>query len=158
MSELKYLAIGCPRSGTGYVSQLLTAGGIPCSHEGLYNVGGEIADWWQGEWQAESSWLAVPHLAKIPSATTIVRVMRDPVASIRSMVRIGLFSEPDNKARAFIYQHCPGLRAIANPFEAAVLFWADWDERIKRAMVRHGGRCETFAVDADQPEKLFRKM
>ena len=60
-SNLKYLIVGTGRSGTGYVSQLLTLNGVPCGHEDIFNPWSNTVPS-NNEFLADASWLGAPHI------------------------------------------------------------------------------------------------
>ena len=92
MKNIKYLIIGCGRSGTGFLSSVITLSGKYCSHEKIFDEAGLTVDSIAQEHEYESSWYAVPYLITLPSHIKILHVTREPQKVINSFYRIGIFS------------------------------------------------------------------
>ena len=110
-----FIITGCARSGTAYTSRLLTAAGVPCTHEEVFSL--EVAetvsaDGWRaacrrwrkpGDWadpdsdspappaKGESSWLAAPLLDQLPKDILVFHQLRNPLHVIRSLMRRRFF-------------------------------------------------------------------
>ena len=93
MKKIKCLIIGCGRSGTGFLSSVLTLSGKYCSHEKIFDETGIKVDAFLQGQEVESSWYAVPFLNVIPKNIKILHVTRDPKKVIASFYRIGIFSK-----------------------------------------------------------------
>ena len=89
MKNVKYLIVGCGRSGTGFMSHAVSLTGKSCGHENVFHVSGIDAS---SPLEFECSWYAVPHLSQIPRSTRILHLVRNPQSVIRSFYRIGLFA------------------------------------------------------------------
>ena len=89
MNDLKFLIVGCGRSGTGFFSGLVEAGGMRCGHEEIFNAERIFRS---SDLRYESSWYAVPYLDLIPDNVNIVHVIRNPQEVISSFHRIGLLA------------------------------------------------------------------
>lgn len=88
MNDLKFLITGCGRSGTNFLSQLISASGQRCGHEEMFNLTGSR----DNTLRYESSWYAVPYLHDLPRPCGILHIVRDPAKVARSFYRIGLLS------------------------------------------------------------------
>lgn len=97
---MKLVVTGTGRCGTGYMARRLTAAGLPCGHEAVFNPtnvkGGERAIWdAAGRVEAESSWMAAPYLNRAKERNAVVLlVLRDPEAIVRSLLGIRFFETP----------------------------------------------------------------
>jgi len=90
MKNLKYLIVGCGRSGTGFLASVISASGKnECGHEKIFNVYGinkNVSN------EYESSWYSVPYLNFLSPNVKIVHIVRHPKKVIESFHRIGMFS------------------------------------------------------------------
>ena len=107
----RFLVTGCARSGTGYIATLLTALGVPCGHERVFNPltlgkGDELL--WPDASPGESSWLAAPFIPNLPEEVLILHQVRETVAMIRSKVRTRFFEVP-TWYKSFAERVCPEL-------------------------------------------------
>lgn len=123
------LIVGTGRSGTGYVAQLLTLAGLPCTHEGVYHpdsVLGLEPIIWQGD--AEASWLAVPALPL--RDTTTVLVLRHPLAVVRSRVALGRFADakPQDDYEEVVHRATPEVFDQPTPAARALDHWIAWNQ------------------------------
>ncbi len=133
MSAERFLITGCGRSGTGYTAQLLTALGYQCGHEEIFSItavsGGRVA--WPDTYLGDSSWLAAPYLHEMPAGTAILHQVRDPLAVVRSLVRIRLFEVPGPYLE-FLASHLEGIDRCP-PVEAALRYWDEWNGLVEEA-------------------------
>lgn len=126
--------IGTGRSGTGYMSRLITeaTGHATCGHEGWF---AELGDRTPGL-DVDSSWLALPAIEAGTWAGPIVHVVRNPVACVASLLRTEFFGAiVDAPYPTFALANCaPAADALAiSPIAAAVEFWAHWNARCAAA-------------------------
>lgn len=132
------LVTGTGRCGTGYVAQVLTSVGVPCSHEGLFHpfhdplaavAERQANPWWN--WQASSSWLAAPFLGRPElDGVTVVHLVRHPKRVIDSMTYMQLVANPPGAYRAFRLKHLPELRGLP-PVEYAAATYVKWNRMIE---------------------------
>ena len=80
--KIQYIFTGTPRSGSGFVSQLLTSGGLKIGHEMFFGMPGH--GFYPRGAVGDSSWLALPLLNMYPEAKKI-HVVRDPLKTISSL-------------------------------------------------------------------------
>lgn len=150
------IVTGTGRCGTGYIAHVLNSVNVKCSHEGVFAAyhdaqGPVIPDglstdeeiigrvkkrhqnaWWN--WQADSSWMAVPYLERPElEKMTVVHLVRDPKKTIDSMVRTGGFN-PDIGGLFWQFQvkHLPALLETDDRKIRAGLFYTKWNERAER--------------------------
>lgn len=141
MSRLSYLIVSTPRSGTRYAARLLSAAGLQCGHEqafGFRKLWSEVG--WrlerndrEGVW-GDSSWLAAPFLDQVPEDVAIIYQMRNPLDTIRSIIRQNLTTEPYVKPGQFAWEQTPNLRGSDSVSDVMVKFWCGWHERIQAAL------------------------
>lgn len=127
-SSPRLIFTGTGRSGTGYVSQLMNEIGIKCGHENVFSpqavLRRELIDW--QDYQADSSWLAVPMLPykkETDRVVLIVRPMKDVVASLLSLG----FATRADQYHAVIQETTPMTFAAQEPLERAVNHWVRWN-------------------------------
>lgn len=124
----RFVVVGTGRSGTGYMSNLLTACGIPCGHEQVFGPAqatrAEPVVW--GKWEADASWLAVPRLPML--GVPVVLVTRHPLPTVRSMVRIGQFTDDgaDGLYGSVIRAFRPEVYAERTEPDRALAMWLHW--------------------------------
>lgn len=115
------------RSGTGYMSSILKRSGYRCGHEGAVPIREDmnfnycLTSMIQTEYNAESSWLVVPHLSEFYShmpQMKVIHLARNPFNVIKSFVDIGLF---ENSSSVYL-KHI--LRSISSKNKYA--FWAKY--------------------------------
>jgi hypothetical protein len=146
MAGMRILLTGCGRSGTSYTATLLTALDVRCGHELVFRlpeiVRGEVS--WPEDLPAESSWLAAPYLQLLPAETLVLHQVREPLAVLRSLRRVGLF-ETSGPFRSFVAEHLGQELEAAAPLEAGLLYWDRWN-----------GLVEQRARDAGLPYQRHR--
>lgn len=125
---MKILITGTGRSGTGYISQVLRHAGIRCGHENVYHPTTR-SSWEWGDYEAESSWLAVPYLEPIIRAhrnhVLVVHLVRHPVACARSLLHF--FKTDDTHFHDAIRRFAPWiLDDAASPIERFCRYWVTW--------------------------------
>lgn len=110
------------------MAQAVTAAGLDCGHETAF-TDSRHGD---GDWQAEASWLAAPHLP-LPE-THVVHLVREPLATIRSWTAV--LTRPRRPRRTGRYltwaaQWCPELTADGDPLIRAATWWVLWNGLIE---------------------------
>jgi hypothetical protein len=93
-----FVVTGCGRSGTNYTASLLSELGVRCGHEAVFTPF-TTAFAGFGDWQGDSSWLAVPFLGALPAGTVVLHQVRDPEAVVSSFVGIRFFADDGTTAR-----------------------------------------------------------
>jgi hypothetical protein len=84
---VKYIIVGCGRSGTGFMSHMFNYNNIKCGHENIFGLTLNF----NTKFVADSSWLSAPYLKEHQNAS-IVFVIRNPVDVIKSFLDLNLFS------------------------------------------------------------------
>ena len=124
----RFVVVGTGRSGTGYMSRLLTACGIPCGHEQVFGPAqatrAKPVVW--GKWEADASWLAVPRLPML--GVPVVLVTRHPLPTVRSMVQLGQFTDDgaDGLYGSVIRAFRPEVYAERTEPDRALAMWVHW--------------------------------
>ena len=131
---IDFVITGTPRSGTGFVSQILRNLGFDCGHEARFNPWATIYEERRHDdrpW-GDSSWLAVPFLSHLPPSTKVFHVVRDPLKAINSIIGVGHFSW-DSDYRTFLLRHCGIDRGKWNADPStAQFFWMTWNRMIEQ--------------------------
>lgn len=86
--NLKWLAVGTGRCGTGMISSFFKNNGVDCGHESIFSLNVRASSL-----AAEASWLAVPYLGTdaIKSDVFIIHLIRNPFEVIKSFYELGVF-------------------------------------------------------------------
>jgi hypothetical protein len=95
VSQIRYVVASLPRSGTKYISKVLTELGQNCGHERSFTcIGGQgdrhttaqgicIREDAPEVW-GDASWLCVPLIEKLPPGTVVFHQLRDPIKVLNS--------------------------------------------------------------------------
>lgn len=144
ISRIKYVVVSTPRSATGWTSQVLCAMGLKCGHEKHFTHDQQL---YESEIESDctwgdSSWLAAPFLDKLPPSTMVLHQVRDPCATIASLVGLAHFSHWVrllDEYHIFMQAHLPReLPAGLNAIQRAAHFWLIWNTMIEEAGRRIG--------------------
>lgn len=120
-----FIVTGCGRSGTAWAARLFTSLGHPCGHERAYSP------WAAGPLdRPDSSWLAVPHLHRLPPSTPIVWVMRDPYRVVQSVMNRGFLAHLDGPYEAYVARHRPSITEAPDHLGRAIRWAVLWDENV----------------------------
>lgn len=121
VSSIRFVVTGSGRCGTKWLSEALTAGGVPAAHEGAYNH--EYAGHWRPGVRADVSWMAATHLSEIPDP--IVLLVRHPLHVVRSWVEIGFFGwDSDNPTHAPLRRRFPAVYDYPDEHDRALAMWS----------------------------------
>lgn len=117
----------CGRSGTAYVSVVLSAAGYWCGHEHVYGVHGAMK--LKGS-TIEASSLAPAHLDLLDASGAVVfHQVRHPLRVAASAVARGSFEVPSKAARIAL-DAMPQIASESTPLERALRYWIGWNRRI----------------------------
>jgi len=116
---------GCPRSGTGFMSKLFSYAGIPCGHEQIYgcDVGYRTVNF-----EAESSWMAMPFLRRHKD---IIHITRDPLKVISSLWGMEGLENIEDDYISFVYHHLPDIAEYSG-LEKYMYFYTEWNKAIEK--------------------------
>lgn len=134
---MKYLVTGCGQSGTTYVAELLTAAGLDCGHEQVFNrwtpgfdTCPSIPD--EGECPAgDSSFAAAPFLDRVPDGVTVVHLVRSPLDVIRSVVGRRQMDQPRAWPWVRFVDHHTGILEIGPGARRAAAYWVRWNRLVE---------------------------
>jgi len=137
------------------MAEALRALGHACGHEELFTPDTTaVPDF--GDAQGDVSWLAAPFLNDLPDGTLVLHQVRDPLATIRSIVGVRMFqtkphplmqlryrlqyhhirfARPITNARfiRFAATHCPGIFDLPDETSRAAAYWVRWNRMIEKA-------------------------
>lgn len=139
MYNINYIAVGTGRCGTGYISKLLTSGGIACGHEKIFTYLGVRNPKSTGsKLVADSSLYAAPFFDHpIIKNATIIHVMRNPINILNSYLRLNIVAKIRSGdlggARNFMQHHEPALLGASNIVDAIALWIINWTKKIEKA-------------------------
>jgi hypothetical protein len=94
----KFVVTGCARSATTYTAELLSAAGIPCGHEYIFDpwliaTPGEDPFVESPELRGDAAWEAVGFFGVLPQGTVVLHQVREPVNVVRSLLGVRLFAD-----------------------------------------------------------------
>lgn len=116
------------------MAKVMQACGVVCGHENVYDHSSICWKRWTKEfpeWEADSSWLAVPHLHEFDG--NIIHLVRHPLKVIRSLCSIKVLTDGylnSNPYSQYKHKHCPKAWAHKEPHNRAAHFWIEWNKRI----------------------------
>lgn len=155
MHHHRFVVTGCARSGTKYMSRLLSAADIRCSHERVFKVErlkqiDHPADYFvdRPEVAGDASWCAAPFLNHLPDGTVVLHQVRNPIDVIRSLTGIRAYAEPFQPSPYLAYnhpeylefekKHCPDIFAVQGEIEKCMRYWILWNRMVQSAERKDG--------------------
>jgi hypothetical protein len=130
----KFLITGCGKSGTMYMSKLLTSIGIPTSHQ----RSGQPQDFINNKLpvipedkRGDVSWYPCGCLDKLGSDIIIIHQTRNPLHVIRALKRVN-FLETDSDAKTLAEKYCPKIKEV-NGLAKYMLHWIDCNKKVMSA-------------------------
>jgi hypothetical protein len=165
MAKPKFIVTGCSRSGTTYMSVLLSELGLVCGHERVFNIFPvtELAPPFDyekmfGDKDGDSSFLAVPYIKDLPEGTVVLHQVRHPVHVIRSHMGIRYFAadyQPtmylaDNHPDFlnFIGRHCPEIFSDEDELRRTMRYWVQWNKMAEEGATASNVRYLRYRVEA----------
>lgn len=145
--RFRFVVTGCGRSGTGYTASLLTRLGVACGHEQVFHPWTLNPGYWPDPSTIETDersgaiWLdlvgdasnmASPYLPRLPRGFVVVHQIREPIAVIRSLLRIKFFTSPDCAYRGTMHRDAPHIFQ-GDPLERAMRYWLEWNRLTEQA-------------------------
>ena len=150
MAKSKFIVTGCSRSGTTYMSALLSELGLACGHERVFNIFPvmelkppfDFATLF-GDKDGDSSFLAAPYVNELPAGSVVLHQIRHPVHVIRSHMGIRYFA-PDYQPSIYladnhpdfldvIRRHCPQIFVDADELRRTMRYWILWNKMVQEA-------------------------
>lgn len=147
---ISFVVVSTPRSGTTFIADLLTRCAVPCGHELHFTptshaidplVRPGSANFLTGDnsdptpW-GDSSWMAAPFLDTLPPDTIIFHQVREPIATLNSLIHTGHMDLwNDNAYTRFARKHglglVPTVPAVERKQARAMAFWVYWHRLIE---------------------------
>jgi hypothetical protein len=117
-SRTRFVVTGCARSGTLFMAEALSRLGHPCGHEVLFTPDTTtLPDF--GNADGDVSWLAAPFVDQLPAGSVVLHQVREPLATIRSLVGMRVFQTRPHVGMDLRYRlqhlHVRVARPIVNP-------------------------------------------
>lgn len=142
---IDFVITGTGRSGTKWVAEALTAGGVPCAHE--HACSSWTDDYSDDQvWRdapsgvGESSWQAAPFVGEMrASGVLAVHLVRHPVEVASSMIANRMLVPGEDGIlpwHRFITEHIGDWIWRLHPHDRALQFWIDWNLLVKQADLR----------------------
>jgi hypothetical protein len=173
----RFVVTGCARSATLFMAEALSRLDHPCGHEVLFTPETTTVPAF-ADAQGDVSWLAAPFLADLPAGTVVLHQVRDPLATIRSMVGVRMFqtkphpfmqvryrlqyyrirvARPITNARfvRFAARHCPGVFDLPDQVSRGASYWVRWNRMIEGAAARPDLRYRRYRVEELDDELLL---
>jgi len=129
----RVLVTGIGRSGTKYMSSVLTESGLACGHEALFDWRTKKLPSWRGK-TAESSWYATPWLSHYGDTVLKIHLVRHPLDWLSSWVDTVWVKRSSGTFVAL--EHATGIdwhkRADRDPVNAAMELWVLWNGLIDK--------------------------
>jgi hypothetical protein len=152
--------------------------GHACAHEALFTPETATVPAF-GDAQGDVSWLAAPFVSELANGTVVLHQVREPLATVRSMVGVRMFqtkphalmqvryrlqhyrirfARPITNARfvRFAAEHCPGVFDLPDEASRAASYWVRWNQMIERSASRSGLAYRRFRVEALDDELLHQ--
>ncbi len=131
-----FVITGTGRSGTRYMSVLLTQMGIRTGHQSVFHancLSDEFTPEW-GHYKGDSSGLAAPHLLSLPpDDTLIIHLTRHPSKVMHSLIEQRHLPGQDSNESIRVYdKYCPGAISIKNVYRRAAYFWVQWNKIVEQ--------------------------
>jgi hypothetical protein len=176
MSRSRFVVTGCARSGTLFMARALSRLGHPCGHEVLFTPRtSAVPDF--GTADGDVSWLAAPFVTQLPAGTVVLHQVREPLATVRSLVGMRVFqtkphplmelryrlqhfhvrfARPIANARfvRFAADHCPGVFDLDDEASRAAAYWVRWNRLIAEAAARDDLTYRRYRVEDLDDEML----
>lgn len=119
--EPRFVILGTGRSGSGYISRVLTAAGIPCGHESWWNPHGRR----QRGLVGDSSWCALALIDWNKYTGNIFHQVRHPLDVISSYVHRQSFTSPFAQLKLPLLADDPS----GDPLRYGCRIWLDLNRR-----------------------------
>lgn len=85
MSQIRYVVASLPRSGTKYISTVLSKLGLACGHEKHFGTGLGVVDIPDApDIFGDASWMSVPYIHQLPAGTLVLHQVRNPIKVLNS--------------------------------------------------------------------------
>jgi hypothetical protein len=131
------------------MSRALSAAGVPCGHERVFNA--DTFGDWPDDLRADSSWMAATGIDAVD--VPVITVVRHPLLVVRSLMEIGFFTwDLGNPTHKTLRQAFPEVYRWKSPQNLALEMWI----RLTRAAL---SRAEAvFRIDRMTTETFGRVL
>lgn len=162
MGQLRYVVASLPRSGTKYISTVLSKIGLNCGHERSFGPKRCKLHLDTEDVFGDASWMVVPWIDELPRGTVVLHQLRDPIKVLNSNLppggdsyfrswdeHAGLASDPLYKKpipwKRFIWENTqnwtwPNGEANAPESDEEIArlihWWINWNLWIEHATLR----------------------
>jgi hypothetical protein len=133
--DIKFPAIigtGCARSGTNFLANLMTQGGVIMGHETIFGAPG-FGEWREGM-IGDVSWLAAPFLQREKKrGAIIIQIIRHPLKQISSLCHQKVFEDYNFKSNIYsMYKelYMPHIRRLSL-MDRYIYNWLSWNRLIE---------------------------
>ena len=123
VTEPEFVVTGSGRSGTGYISHVLSLLGIRTGHE----------EWWNpfnrrsGSLRGDASWCAVPHLEGYGGKVGLQ--LRDPLKVMGSLMNGQVFGAGADRESPYYREKAKHVEFTGNDLEDAARYVVEWNDR-----------------------------
>lgn len=129
------IVTGCQRSGTATVARI-----FGLTHEKIFNpekLNSEtVESLIKTIGHGESSWLAAPYAKVLSTYTSVIHLVRHPLAVLNSLEGIGFWGTTDNNGhepyREFIFKHLPDIITKDDVIEKSLYYWVEWNRILNK--------------------------
>ena len=153
---MDYLFVGTCRGGTAYVSKVLCSVGLKAGHESVFTrrpVEVGTPDW--EYYDADVSWLAYSDILTHDYDLRIIRVVRNPMSVIRSIINLRLHTQAG--FWNWVQQSTGNWFKWSEPQDRVAQFYLDWhagiQERAFEAIRVEDGPVPIAAIVGRWPEE-----
>lgn len=119
----RFVITGCSRSGTRYMSVLLTDIGCECHHDNTFLHPLSFNFKWKMPPYGGASWYIAPKLSKLPKDTIIFHQIRNPLKFIRSRME---------KGRVSFYWVRKFMRKPQHSINFYAKLWIKWNKMVEK--------------------------
>lgn len=116
------------RSGSRYISELLSQSGIPCTHESLFTPDG-IG---RCDGEGDSSWMALPYLEAGYTVGSVLHQARCPLKVAGSYFGLRFFDNTKNGENPWVEFAKRHFDFSGHEIEVCLRWWVEWNQRIER--------------------------
>lgn len=150
----KLIVAASPRSGTYFLSELLTQGGLVMGHECFYGIPGSGT--WRNNMIGECSWLAAPFLERDKKDRVVLHLVRNPLKQITSLMRTDFFEPYKFKGNVYtqwVQLHIPDIEFYSIK-DRYLVFWLRWNQWIEK----HANATYRLEDIVKDPYEIFKDL
>ena len=152
-THTRFVVAGCSRSGTTYMAKLMSALGLACGHERIFNIWRVCgiqnfsepmkAFYEPDAKQGDASFISIPYLDQLPEGTVVLHQTRNPLDVIRSHMGMRFFADPyvpsmylaneHPQILEFLRRHCPVILEADTEVGRCMRYWYYWNRIAENA-------------------------